>query len=235
MVEEVDPAAVPVVLSIDVGRKNLALCAVRPGDKPASDRIVAWSVISCEPTAAGIAAAVHALTRDDARWADATARCTDVVIERQPPRNATMSRLQHYLEMYFAMHSKHVVVQDAKHKLAYAASTPWWPSGDLASWTYYLRKKLSVQTTEAFLADTHQAADLVDAFQQTKKKDDYADSLLQCQAYCHLKRASPGTLLRTPLSTLPSSAPDVVPKKKKARRAPPPPRLAAPPPVTLLE
>ncbi len=176
------------VLSIDVGRKNLALCAVRPGATPADDIIVAWSVIACEPTPAGIASSLRALEVQHESWSRAMQECTDVVIERQPPRNATMSRLQHYLEMYFAMNDKTVVVQDAKHKLSYAASTPWWPPGDLESWTYYLRKKLSVQTTTAFLDATSQDPELTQAFAQSKKKDDFADSLLQCQAYCHMRR-----------------------------------------------
>lgn len=214
------------VLSIDVGRKNLALCAVEPGDEPATDRIVAWSVISCEPTAAGIAGAVDGLATTDARWAVALGECVDVVIERQPPRNATMSRLQHYLEMYFAMNNKRVIVQDAKHKLAYAASTPWWPAGDLESWTYYLRKKLSVQTTTSFLAATNQDPELATAFEGSKKKDDYADSLLQCQAYCHIRRQG----------TLPQQLPHPAPaaKKPKKTRAPPP-RLGAPPTVVCIE
>lgn len=171
------------VLSIDVGRKNLGLCALRPGacSRGTGDRIARWAVTACEPTAAGIARALAALpwTREE---------CAEVVIERQPNRNATMSRLQHYLEMYFALHDKPVTVLDAKHKLAFAASTPWWPSAtadEAAGWTYHLRKKLSVQTAQAFLLDTDQESSLRDVFRVATKKDDLADSLLQCMAFCH--------------------------------------------------
>lgn len=165
------------VLSIDVGRKNLALCAVLPGAAGVvEDKVLHWAVIACEPTAAGICGAVDSLP-----WALGPAV---VVIERQPPRNATMSRLQHYLEMYFAMHSKTVVVQDAKHKLAFAASTPWWPSQPLDSWTYHMRKKVSVSTALGFVQGTAQDPAVVADFLAAKKKDDYADSLLQAQAYC---------------------------------------------------
>jgi hypothetical protein len=87
-----------------------------------------------------------------------------------------------------------VTVQDAKHKLAYAASTPWWPQAvaDTGNdWTYALRKKLSVLTTRAFLeaaADGRAAADnraFAATFASARKKDDLADSLLQAMAYCH--------------------------------------------------
>lgn len=169
------------IVSVDVGRKNLALCGLQPGEcrSGAQDVIRHWTVTTCEPTAAGLAAALRLLpwtTGEDVN---------DVVIERQPHRNPTMTRLQHYIEMYFAMHDKPVTVQDAKHKLAFAASTPWWPPGDLDSWTYHKRKKLSVQTTAAFLDATPQDAALCALFAGSKKKDDFGDSLLQGMAFCH--------------------------------------------------
>ena len=159
-----------------MGRKNLAVCLLRPGPSVLEDVVLQWAVTACEPTAAGIRGAVESLP-----WALAA---DVVVIERQPPRNATMSRLQHYLEMYFAMHSKTVVVQDAKHKLAFAASTPWWPAQPLESWTYHTRKKVSVSTALGFVQATPQDPAVVAGFLAAKKKDDYADSLLQCQAFC---------------------------------------------------
>lgn len=128
------------VLSIDVGRKNLALCALVAGDcaRGSKDVIRHWTVTTCEPTAAGIAVALRALP-----W---TAQCDEVVIERQPNRNPTMSRLQHYLEMYFVMHDKPVTVQDAKHKLAFAAGTPWWPAEVIATAASLIAPRQEVAT-----------------------------------------------------------------------------------------
>jgi len=167
------------VLSIDVGRKNLALCALTAGECPrgSQDGIRHWTVTACEPTAAGIAKALRALP-----WA---LDSDEVVIERQPNRNPTMTRLQHYLEMYFVMHDKPVTVQDAKHKLAFAAGTPWWPTEGPDNWSYHTRKKLSVQTTRAFLEATPQSQEFKDLFAGTTKKDDLGDSLLQGMAFCH--------------------------------------------------
>lgn len=190
------PAAQQPVLSIDVGRKNLALCALVPGAcaKGSEDRIARWAVTTCDPTPGGIARALRLLP-----WAT---ECAEVVIERQPNRNPTMSRLQHYLEMYFVMHDKPVTVQDAKHKLAFAAGTPWWP-GECDGWSYHTRKKLSVQTTRAFLDATPQDEEFKALFAATSKKDDLADCALQGMAFCHNVR---------PLELT----------KRAARQAPPP-------------
>lgn len=187
----------PHVLSIDVGRKNLALCLVRPGACPKGreDVIEQWCVTTCDPTPHGIAVSLRLLP-----WCTT---CSEVVIERQPNRNPTMSRLQHYLEMYFVMHDKPVTVQDAKHKLAFAAGTPWWPAQPCDGWSYYTRKKLSVQTTKAFLDDTSQDESFNRLFESTSKKDDLGDCLLQGMAFCHhvrplelTKRALPQPRLR---------------------------------------
>lgn len=161
------------VLSIDVGRKNLALCILCPGPEPKDDRIVKWTVTACDPTPRGIATALKAFGPYSGR----------VVVERQPARNPTMTRLQHYIEMYYAMHDVPVTVFDPKHKLAYAAATCWFPK-DVAKWSYYTRKKVSVQTTAAFLKDT--GSDMTEVFDGSKKKDDLADSFLQAAAFCRL-------------------------------------------------
>ena len=195
--------AAALVLSIDVGRKNLALCALRPGACPrgSPDVVVHWTVTACDPTAPGVARALAALP-----W---VATCDDVVIERQPNKNATMTRLQHYLEMYFAMRDVTATVQDAKHKLAFAAATPWFPTAMPDNWTYHTRKKLSVQTAAKFVEDT--AQELAPAFAAAAKKDDMADSLLQGMAFCHAVR---------PLELAKRTAtPRVVPRRPTAAQA----------------
>lgn len=203
------------VLSIDVGQKNLALCALVPGDCPrgADDRIAEWTVTDCEPSAAGVAAALAALP-----WT--TEPCDQVVVERQPNRNPTMTRLQHYLEMYFAVRGVPVTVQDAKHKLAFAAGTPWWPSDDVNGWSYHVRKRLSVRTTAAFLAGTDQEARFRDLFSGTSKKDDLGDCLLQGMAYCHHVRPRRAAAAEKAAAKPVAAAKPATKKRAPRKRAP---------------
>lgn len=168
-----------VVLSADVGRKNLALCLLRPGDDALGrgDTVLEWALLTVgEPSAKGVLDALQAVRH----W-----RFDEVVIEKQPPKNPSMKRFEAYLEAYAAALGVPVYVQDAKHKLAFAAQTPWWPPGRVEAWTYAARKKLAVQTVAAFLDACPQEPTAGPAFRASKKKDDLADSLLQAMAYAH--------------------------------------------------
>ena len=191
------PAHAPVtcVLSVDVGRKNLAVCIVRPAPDPEDDEIVRWDVMDCEPTPAGVHATLSRFC------GGALPPDAEVVVERQPPKNPTMTRLQHYIEMFFW--DREVHVQDPKHKLSFAASTPHYPA-DVPNWTYHTRKKVAVQTVLSRLKDARWGA-WQRAFDAAKKKDDLADSFLQAQAYVHNVR------------------PALVKARSKARTSPPPP------------
>lgn len=171
------------MLSIDVGKKNLALCCVEPGEDPhgRQDRIVHWVVTSTLPTCQAVA--------DTLRLAGVPAwlpDITDVAIERQPGKNTPMVRLQCYLEMFFAMHDKRVVLVDSRHKLSFAAATPFWSGGIPSNWSYYTRKKLAVQCTRSFLEGTHQPDGVTALFNACSKQDDLADSLWQGMAYAHV-------------------------------------------------
>ena len=170
------------VLSIDVGHKNLALCAFQPGaDMYGKDDLVTfWTVTSTLP---GIFALMDCLR--DAGVVALLRRIRDVVIERQPSENGKAVSLQHYLEAYFAMSGKFVTLIDHRHKLDYAAQSPWWPGSVPDKWTYWHRKKLSVTTIRAYLDGTPQSDDMKDAFTKSQKQDDLADSLLQGMAYLH--------------------------------------------------
>lgn len=170
------------VLSVDVGRKNLALCCVRPGaDAHGRDDVVRhWVVTSTLPSCHSLVDTLRAAGVPD--WLPCV---REVVVERQPGKNTPMVRLQCYLEMYFAMQGKPVALADPCHKLSFAAAGPFWRGGVPTSWSYYTRKKLAVQTTEAFLEGTGQDEHVRATFERSQKKDDLSDSLLQGMAYAH--------------------------------------------------
>jgi len=160
------------IIGIDPGTKNLALCMID------GQTIVQWDVINIMPDPNGIA---DGLTKIN--FADWVKESTDVVIERQPTKNPRAVRIQHYIEMFCAMNGGRVYCIDPKHKLSYASSTSYWPDRDILNWSYNERKKLSVETTANFLKNTEQDEKFVTMFEKSKKKDDLADALLHCLAF----------------------------------------------------
>jgi len=178
------------ILGIDVGQKNMGVCVVSPQTK----RISRWTVWESVGT---WAKDVHGMLHQNATD-DFLEGVSHVVIERQPSKNPSMTRIMHYLEFFFVTRGLHVTLQDPKHKLLYAAASPWFP-GDSTDreWTYRHRKKLAVQTVDTMLLEDRDNQPLAHVFKDSKKKDDLADALLHALAY--------GTF----------AAADCKPKKKK--------------------
>lgn len=194
------------VLAIDVGRKNLALCVVQPGEDAhgQQDVICHWTVIAVEPSARGIAQALVDLGIEE--WLRGV---KDVVIERQPGRNCCMVKLQCFLEMFFTLSGCMVSLQDSRLKLNFAAATRFWPGTIPDNWTHYTRKKVAVQTVASYLDQVPQSNEIRAIFERNSKKDDLADSLLHALAYAHFNR--------TPFN--PSSTPKLpAPRRPSARQ-----------------
>lgn len=169
------------LLSVDVGKKNLALCCLEPGADPhgREDRIVRWLVTCTQPSSQALIDTLRA--PEIAEWLDGV---REVVIERQPGKNTPMVRIMCYLEMFFAAQGKRVSLVDSRHKLAFAAASPYWTGGVPDKWSYYTRKKLAVAATREFLRAVPQPG-VGDTFEKSKKQDDLADCLLQGMAYAH--------------------------------------------------
>jgi len=165
------------IIGIDPGTKNLALCQIDDEKK-----IKNWAVISIHPDAQGIYKGLKDINFDDWFFENEI-----VAIEKQPSKNPRAVRIQHYIEFFCASNGGNVYCIDPKHKLSYASSTPWWPSRDINAWTYNERKKLSVETVTSFLEDTEQNPEFVEMFQKSKKKDDLADALLHALAYMSIR------------------------------------------------
>ena len=185
------------VLSIDPGQKNLALCLVDfPCDEAnatdGSPKIEKWWVTTIDgpPGASGIISTMKRLGLD-------VAALDEVVIEHQPCRNTKMLILQTSLEMYFALRELPVHVQDARAKLNWAATTPWWPVQIPENWTYAARKKISVQTAKAWL-DARGDDESRKTFAASSKKDDLADSFMQACAYWYHVRPMQAAIRKKP-------------------------------------
>lgn len=177
-------------IAFDPGRKNLAMCLV-----DAEAKIKKWATISIDPTPTGLIRGLESMRLDE-EWLPFASHA---VIERQPAKNPTMKKLEHYLECLCCMKGLDVRTIDAKHKLAYAMTTPWWPNRDVAAWSYTERKKLSVETVSNMLGEPgEEPGDVADFFKKSKKKDDLADAYLHAAAFVkHIFPTAP-SVVETP-------------------------------------
>ena len=162
------------ILGIDVGQKNLGVCVWNSQSR----KIAQWAVWDSDGTwARDVYACLDKNATDEFLQG-----VTRVVIEHQPSKNPSMTRIMHYLEFYFVSRHLPVTLQDSKHKLLFASTTEWFPKDCTdREWTYRQRKKLAVETATNFLHATTQP--LADTFTSSKKKDDLADSLLHAMAF----------------------------------------------------
>jgi len=164
------------VLSIDPGKRNMALCVLEVGQQ--ADVIVHWAVIEVSTDDPRLLA--EALTRELAG-----VQFDEVVVERQPAKNPSMRRVETWMAMYFAMARPDVECRSmhARTKLAFASRTPQWPPGGCDITTYAGRKQTAVRVAESVVKTQPEPMRAI--FAAAKKKDDLADALLQCMGWAH--------------------------------------------------
>lgn len=154
------------ILSIDVGIKNLAMCLIDSRTR----LIKQWDVSGVPPQHAdGLFKALKTHLRA-LQW---TMEAHTVLIEKQPDRNRTMKGVEHFLHTYFLCHDKDVIVYDARHKVPDVAGP--------GRARYLQRKKASIERCRVFIQETQ--PHWVPIFDKHKKKDDLADSLLQSLSF----------------------------------------------------
>ena len=156
------------VLSFDVGLKNLAYCYLD------NSKIKYWE------TSEIIQKRGEDLCHSIVRHLDTMEYLQDVnvvLIEKQPSKNNKMRIIEALLNAYYVIKCPNakVCVYSAKHKLTkdtFRGKT-----------NYKERKKLSINRCNAWINDTSQDVEFIDKFSKSKKKDDFADSLLQALSY----------------------------------------------------
>ena len=158
------------ILSIDVGIKNLAMCLLNE----TSNLVVEWDVSGVPPQHSdGIYVSLR--KHLDARpW---VLDAKTVLIEKQPDRNKKMVSVMHFLHAYFIIRcpDAETIIYDARHKIPDVAG----PGRS----QYLKRKKVSIERCEEFIRQDDVNAHWLPVFLDSKKKDDLADTVMQALSF----------------------------------------------------
>ena len=156
------------ILSIDCGIKNLAMCLIHPLTK----KIHHWDVSGVPPLHADGIFPCMVRHLNEKPW---VMEASTVVIEKQPDKNRGMKAIENLLHTYFLVAKKDVVIWDARHKIPDCAG----PGKAM----YAKRKKASIERAREFIAGEGPNKDLVKFFDSHKKKDDLADTVMQALSF----------------------------------------------------
>jgi len=158
------------ILSIDVGIKNLAMCLLNE----TSNLVVEWDVSGVPPQHTdGIYVSLR--KHLDARpW---VLNATTILIEKQPDRNKKMVSVMHFLHAYFIIRcpDAETIIYDARHKIPDVAGP--------GRAQYLKRKKVSIERCEEFIRQDDVNAHWLPIFLDSKKKDDLADTVMQALSF----------------------------------------------------
>lgn len=154
------------ILSVDVGIKNLAMCLIDPGTK----KIQHWEVSGVPPQSSDGLFPSLKKHLDARQWVHLS---RTVLIEKQPDKNKTIKSVEYFLHAYFLCGGKDVIIWDARHKIPDVAGP--------GRAKYLERKKTSIERCRAFIQATNQ--DWLEHFDKHKKKDDLADTCMQALSY----------------------------------------------------
>jgi hypothetical protein len=154
------------ILSIDCGIKNLAMCLIDPSSK----KIRQWDVSGIPPKHADGVFPCMIRHLDAKPW---VLESQTVIIEKQPDRNRGMKSIENLLHVYFLMKNKSVVIWDARHKIPDVAGA--------GKARYAQRKKASVERARNFIDVGNK--EWISFFDAHKKKDDLADTIMQALSF----------------------------------------------------
>ena len=154
------------LLSIDCGIKNLAMCLIDPLTK----KIHQWDVSGVPPKHADGIFPCMVKHLNAKPW---VLEAKTVIIEKQPDRNRGMKGIENLLHTYFLVKEKDVVIWDARHKIPDHAGA--------GKAMYAKRKKASIERARTFISKENE--NWVKFFDDHKKKDDLADTVMQALSF----------------------------------------------------
>ncbi len=158
------------ILSIDVGIRNLAMCLFDETSK----HIKQWDVSGIPPEHKD---GVYVSLRDhldDRPW---VLTADTILIEKQPDKNKKMKMVEHFLHAYFVIKcpKSETIIYDARFKVPDVAGP--------GKKQYAKRKKTSIERCEVFIHEHACNAEWIPIFNKSKKKDDLADTVMQAISY----------------------------------------------------
>ena len=171
------------ILSIDVGIRNLAMCLL----DETCNVVKYWDVSGVPPEHKdGIYVSLRKHL-DERPW---VLTAQTILIEKQPDRNKKMISVMHFLHAYFIIKCPHAetILYDARHKVPDVAGP--------GKTQYMKRKKVSVERCEEFIRSSPANAHWLDTFLASKKKDDLADTVLQALSFVNRVEATPTTRVK---------------------------------------
>ena len=159
-----------IIVSFDIGIKNLAYCMIDTEDKCILD----WNILDCSGTNETLRVIEEVDSIEYLKEADI------VLLEKQPSFNPKMRNKSTALYVYFILRIQYemgknckVIFYPAKYKLKCCDTKIEHKSKD----KYRQNKNLGIVHTRELL-NSHQ-----DFFEKHKKKDDLADCYLQAMSY----------------------------------------------------
>ena len=158
------------ILSIDVGIRNLALCLI-DGEKIVRQ----WDVSGVPPESSYGLYPCLRKHLDDRPW---VLEADVVLIEKQPDRNKKMKMVEHFLHAYFVIKipDKETIIYDARHKIPDVVGA--------GKAQYRKRKQTSIDRCKEFLESGPEGnRHWLETFKKSKKKDDLADTVMQALSF----------------------------------------------------
>ena len=169
------------LLSIDVGIKNLAMCLIDDNTK----KIQEWDVSGVPPEHAdGLFVSIRKHL-DDKPW---VLSADIILIEKQPGQNKTMKSVENFLHSYFIIKlpDSETIIYDARHKVPDVVGT--------GKAKYRERKKTAITRCGEYLETETINSEWLPLFKKSKKKDDLADTYLQALSF--INRVEPKTVAK---------------------------------------
>jgi hypothetical protein len=159
-----------VLLSIDVGIKNLAMCLIEESTK----EILQWDVSGVPPEHESGLFKSMVSHLDDRPW---TLTAQTVLIEKQPDKNKRMKVVENLLHAYFVIKNPktQVIIYDARHKIPDVVGP--------GKTQYRKRKQTSIDRCREFITTEEINSKWIPEFVGSKKKDDLADTVMQALSY----------------------------------------------------